>query len=115
MVNQSYRQGLRLGSIRALALLVVLLGIEEAEADTKMPIYLPRTALARRWRRQYSTYGLDADCRFYIVIAGTRPALRGVRQLTAPILSAAIIADTLTRPSRMALHHVMTRQVATFI
>ena len=69
------RQGLRLGWIvRALALLVILLGIEEAEADTKCPYTWTACspssdcALAEpKGAYRYCTYGLDKRCRFYIV------------------------------------------------
>ena len=69
------RQGLGLGgSVRVLAVLVVLLGGEEAEADTKCPYTWTACSpssdcalMEPQETYRYCTYGLDADCRFYIV------------------------------------------------
>ncbi|MDE2809327.1 MAG: T9SS type A sorting domain-containing protein [Gemmatimonadota bacterium] len=69
------RQGLGLGWIaRILAVLVVLLGVGEARADTKCPstwtACSPSSDCALvepQETYRYCTYGLDADCHFYIV------------------------------------------------
>ena len=69
------RQELGLGRIvHALAVLVVLLEVEEARADTKCPYAWTACSpssdcalVEPQETYRYCTYGLDADCRFYIV------------------------------------------------
>ena len=118
------RQGLGLGwVVRALAVLVVLLRIEEAEADTKCPYTWTACspssdcALAEpKGAYRYCTYGLDKRCRFYIVDCwySSTPCSES-EQLTAPIMMTRKIecsyhsgcAESNSTEAVSALHYVL--------